>query len=59
MDKTRKPFVGILFKCCNVYSRIYINKTRMAYVGYCPRCYKKAEIRISKDGTDSRFFAAQ
>lgn len=56
-DKTnRKPHLGIMFKCCNIYSRIYINKMETAFVGWCPKCAKKAQINISEDGSDSKFF---
>ncbi len=47
-----------MFKCCHVYSRIYINKQGTAFVGWCPRCAKPMRIKISPDGTDSRFFEA-
>ena len=58
---TKKPFIGVTFKCCKVYSRIYINKDGTAYEGVCPRCYrKKAVVRIvEKGGTETRFFEAE
>ncbi len=59
-DKPGKPreFLGIMFKCCNVYSRIYLNKDRTAFVGWCPKCARKAEIKISPHGSKSKFFEA-
>jgi hypothetical protein len=54
--KVERPFLGVVFKCCKVYSRIYLNKQRTAYVGWCPRCAKPIRITISPNGTDSRFF---
>ena len=54
--KNQRPFIGIMFKCCNVYSRIYLNKKNDAFVGWCPKCAKQAIIRISPDGEDSSFF---
>jgi hypothetical protein len=53
-----RQFVGVHFACCDVYSRIYINRQRTAYVGYCPRCTKRVELKIGPGGTDSRFFTA-
>lgn len=57
--RQQREFVGVTFKCCNVYSRIYINKNGTAFVGWCPRCAKKVEVKISADGSDSRFFEAE
>ncbi len=57
MDKRdERPFLGVVFKCCKVYGRIYLNKQRTAFVGWCPRCAKPIRIKVSPDGTDSRFF---
>jgi hypothetical protein len=53
-----RRFVGIHFACCDVYSRIYINRQESAYVGYCPRCTRRIELKIGPGGTDSRFFTA-
>ncbi len=51
--------MGITFKCCNVYTRIYVNKAGTAYVGYCPKCAVKVELKIGPGGTDARFFTAE
>jgi hypothetical protein len=54
--KEERPFLGVMFKCCKIYSRIYLNKQKTAFVGWCPRCAKPIRIGVSPDGTDSRFF---
>ena len=36
MDRLR-PFVGVMFRCCRVYRRIYLNHADTAFVGACPR----------------------
>jgi len=51
-----KPFIGIKWECCKVYSHIYLNKKKTAYVGWCPRCGKRAQINLSPTGSKSRFF---
>jgi hypothetical protein len=53
-----RPFVGILFTCCQVYVRIYLNKAETAYVGHCPRCAAKLELRVASHGRPERFFSA-
>jgi len=55
----RRAYLGVIFKCCRIYSRIYLNKKGDAYVGWCPRCGARMEIKISPVGTDSRFFFAE
>lgn len=46
------------FKCCNIYTRIYLNKKGDAFVGWCPKCTAKAMVKVSKDGSPDRFFSA-
>lgn len=61
MDKDKKagrPYVGIFFTCCKVYSRIYLNKQGTAFVGWCPKCAAKVEMKVSPTGSTSRFFVA-
>lgn len=57
--RKQKKFIGILFDCCNVYRRIYINPDGNAYEGRCPMCYGKVKVTIGPDGTDRRFFKAR
>ncbi len=53
-----KPFVGINFQCCKVYARIYLNAAGTAFVGWCPKCAKKAEVKVSPGGSKTPFFTA-
>jgi hypothetical protein len=54
--RKKREFVGVIYKCCNVYSRIYINKKRTAFVGWCPKCGARMEFIISPKGSKSKFF---
>lgn len=58
-DAEGRRFVGVHFNCCDVYTRVYINRARSAYVGYCPKCAKQIRLKIGPGGSDSRFFSAQ
>ena len=53
-----RRFVGVQFVCCDVYTRVYINRDETAYEGRCPKCAKKVRLVIGPGGTDSRFFTA-
>ncbi|MCP4631962.1 MAG: hypothetical protein GY855_03470 [candidate division Zixibacteria bacterium] len=53
-----RSFIGINFRCCRVYSRIYKNKRGDAYLGWCPKCGMKIEIKVAPYGSNERFFVA-
>jgi hypothetical protein len=57
----KRDFIGIVFTCCNVYSRIYLNREKTAYVGMCPRCYRKKVVVnvVEQGGTTERFFEVE
>jgi PHP family Zn ribbon phosphoesterase len=57
--RTPRPFIGMLFKCCQVYTRIYLNKAGSAYDGRCPRCGKSIRIEARPGGSASRFWSAE
>jgi hypothetical protein len=54
-----RKFVGVHFTCCDVYTRVYVNRDATAYEGNCPRCAKRVRLTIGPGGTDSRFFTAR
>ena len=59
MDEKNKKFLGVIFKCCNVYGRLYKNKEGTYYVGKCPKCMTPIKVKIGSGGTNSRFFTAE
>jgi hypothetical protein len=59
MARKPRPFIGMLFKCCNAYARIYLNKQGTAYVGFCPKCTKRVTIKAAPGGSSSRFWSAE
>jgi len=58
MAKPRK-YISVMFECCKVYTRIYINREGTAYTGVCPRCLRRLTVRIGPNGVDTRFFRAK
>jgi len=54
-----RRWIGIHFECCGVYSRIYRNANGTQYVGYCPRCQKKVQVKVGQGGISARFFKAK
>jgi len=53
------PFLGIHFRCCNVYGRIYRNAQKTHYVGSCPVCGARVKVPIGNSGSSARFFTAE
>lgn len=57
-ESSRRAWLGIYFKCCRVYGRIYKNRACTEYVGQCPRCRSEVRALIGAGGTNKRFFEA-
>jgi hypothetical protein len=54
-----RPFVGVHFKCCGVYQRIYRNTDGTQYEGRCPRCARQVRFLVGHGGTDDRYFVVE
>lgn len=50
----RRPFTGVLLKCCNIYIRAQLVPQSDAYVGQCPRCATPVRIALSPPATGVR-----
>jgi hypothetical protein len=49
----------MLFKCCHVYARIYLNRTKTAFTGNCPKCGAQVNIKAKPGGSRSKFWTAE
>ena len=54
----RRPYISILFDCCNVYARVYRRPDQPYYRGRCPKCLRPIQLRVGPDGTPARIFRA-
>ncbi len=54
-----RPYIGMLFRCCHIYLRIYLNREGTAYTGACPRCAARVHIKAATGGSRARFWAAE
>jgi hypothetical protein len=53
-----RPFLSVLFDCCNVYQRVYRSGDGKTYQGRCPRCGSTVSFKVGEGGTAARFFRA-
>ncbi|MDB5356754.1 MAG: hypothetical protein JWN24_3207 [Phycisphaerales bacterium] len=53
-----RPYLSVLFACCNVYQRIYRSADGAVYQGRCPRCAKTVRFAVGEGGTSARTFIA-
>ena len=54
-----RPYIGVLFKCCHVYARVYLNRAGTDFIGHCPKCAAKIRIKAGPGGSRSRFWTAE
>jgi len=58
-EKKSRPYLGVYFKCCRVYARIYLTKDQKAFAGNCPRCAASIRIAVGEGGSAERFWHAE
>ena len=54
-----RPWIGIHFQCCGVYTRVYRRPDDTRYEGRCPKCAAAVSLRVGPDGVASRTFTAR
>ncbi|MBN2446179.1 MAG: hypothetical protein JXO22_05620 [Phycisphaerae bacterium] len=57
-DVERRPHLGILFRCCGVYTRAYRRPDQSFYVVRCPKCLRTTRVQVGSGGTNQRIFVA-
>ena len=57
-ESSTRRFLGVHFICCDVYTRVYMNRAGTGYEGNCPKCCQPVRFRVGPDGTSARFFTA-
>jgi hypothetical protein len=54
-----RPWIGIHFECCGVYSRVYRRPEEPQYVGKCPSCGRALRVLVRADGVKAKIFRAK
>jgi hypothetical protein len=52
----QRKFLGVMFECCRVYSRVYIDPAGEVYEGRCPRCRKSVRFVVGEGGSGKRMW---
>ncbi|MCH8881921.1 MAG: hypothetical protein IIA41_00320 [SAR324 cluster bacterium] len=53
---TGRPYLQILFECCQVYQRVYKDRSGRFYLGRCPTCLRQIRFRVAPHGSPARRF---
>ncbi|MCP4640417.1 MAG: hypothetical protein GY851_08295 [bacterium] len=59
MKRRPRPYIGMLFQCCHVYTRIYLSRDGTQFAGNCPKCGTRAVVKAGTGGSKSRFWSAE
>ena len=51
-----RPYISVLFECCQVYLRIYRHHSGDFYAGRCPRCGKPVKFVVGSGGSTTRMW---
>jgi len=55
----KRHWIGVMFECCSIYSRLYRAPDARVYRGRCPGCLRTLHLPLGEDGTESRQFRAK
>lgn len=59
-QRQSRPYIGVQFQCCQVYTRIYRDPKVMYYEGRCPKCMKPIRVEVDpKNGVAGKFIKAE
>lgn len=53
-----RAFLGVWFRCCHVYGRMYKSADGTRYSGNCPKCGAVVGATVGEGGTSRRIFEA-
>ena len=56
---TGRPFLSVLFNCCQVYQRVYRSVDGRDYQGRCPKCGRSVKFVVGPGGTGERSFVVE
>ncbi len=54
-----RNWLGVYFKCCHVYGRMYRSADGGRYLGRCPKCLREVRATVGPGGTARRIFVAE
>ncbi len=54
-----RNWLGVFFKCCHTYGRMYRLPSAPRYTGRCPKCLSEVTATVGQGGTNQRIFFAE
>ncbi len=58
-DEKGRPYLSVMFACCNVYLRVYRKPGEDQYAARCPKCLRSITFRVGEGGTARRTFVVE
>ncbi len=57
--ESARPWIGIHFECCGMYTRISRQPEASEYEGRCPKCGLPIRVGVGPDGVRTRLLRAR